>query len=300
MLNTFDHSQFDPAELLARKRETVSVCVPTRETAATIEPIVRAIAALREDGLVDQLVVVDAGSADGTASIAAAAGAEVVAEVELLPAFGPVRGKGDAMWRGLSVLRGELVVYLDGDVRDFGAHYVTGLLGPLLAADAELDFVKGFYRRPLSIESAEIADGGGRVTELTAKPLLELLAPELAGFRQPLAGEIAARRALLERIPFACGYGVEIAMLVDVWRRVGLERMAQVDLHSKRNSHQTLAQLGGMSREVIAALLGRIEEGDGGKPLAAAAAAAERIESRPPLREAVLASPEGTAGEQRR
>jgi glucosyl-3-phosphoglycerate synthase len=293
MLNTFDHSQFDRDALLSLKRETVSVCVPTRETAATIEPIVREIVALREDGLVDQLLVVDADSADGTAALAAGAGAEAVSEAELLPAFGPVRGKGDAMWRALSALRGEIVVYLDGDVRDFGPHYVTGLLGPLLAEGGRFDFVKGFYRRPLSVESAELPDGGGRVTELTAKPLLELFVPELAAFRQPLAGELAARRSLLEQVPFACGYGVEIAMLVEVWRRVGLERMAQVDLLSKRNSHQSLAQLGQMSREVIAALLGQVGAAEGAQPLPLAAEATTELETRPPWREAILTSPNG-------
>jgi glucosyl-3-phosphoglycerate synthase len=253
MLATFDHSQFELGELLSGKSETVTVCVPTRETAATIAGTVRAIGRLRDAGLVDQVLVVDAASADETATIAAAAGAEVVQENELLPALGPVAGKGDAMWRALSVAEGDVVVYLDGDVRDFDSHYVTGLLGPLLLTP-QTEFVKGFYRRPLAIEGMEIEDGGGRVTELAARPLLELLAPELATFRQPLAGEIAARRSLLEEIPYVTGYGVEVAMLVEAWSRLGIERMAQVDLGSKRNSHQTLAQLAGMSREVISAL----------------------------------------------
>lgn len=259
MLATFDHSQFGLSELLSGKSGPIAVCVPTRETAATIAATVRELAALREAGLVDQVLVVDAASEDGTATIAAAAGAEVVQEAELLPECGPVQGKGDAMWRALSVAAGETVVYLDGDVRDFGAHYVVGLLGPLLQSP-RIDFVKGFYRRPLAIEELEIEDAGGRVTELVARPLLELLAPELAQFRQPLAGEIAARRSLLSRIPFFTGYGVEIAMLLDVWREVGIGRMAQVDLGSKRNSHQDLAALAGMSREVIEALAARLRE----------------------------------------
>ena len=196
MLATFDHSQFELSALLALKTGPVSVCVPTRETAATIAGTVRAIAALRDAGLVDQILVVDADSADGTATIAREAGAEVFQEAALLPEFGPVEGKGDAMWRALSVAGGEIVVYLDGDVSDFGEHYVTGLLGPLLQSE-RVDFVKGFYRRPLALDGMEIEDGGGRVTELTAKPLLELLVPELAAFSQPLAGECAARRSLL-------------------------------------------------------------------------------------------------------
>ncbi|HEY5332801.1 MAG TPA: glucosyl-3-phosphoglycerate synthase [Solirubrobacterales bacterium] len=260
MLATFDHAQFETDDLLRSKRETVTVCIPTKEAAATIAATVRAVDQLRELGLVDQLLVIDADSPDGTATLAREAGADVHREADLLPGAGPVEGKGDAMWRGLSVATGDLVVYLDGDVRDFGAHYVTGLLGPLLGS-ARTDFVRGFYRRPLAIADTEmeIEDGGGRVTELTARPLLELLVPELAAFRQPLAGECAVRRDLLTRIPFTTGYGVEIAMLVDVWRRVGIERMAQVDLGTKRNSHQSLGALAVMAREVVAALAAELD-----------------------------------------
>ena len=284
MLATFDHSQFQLQQLLPLKREEISVCVPTRETAATIAATVRQLVALQEVGLVDQVLVVDAGSADGTATIAAAAGAEVFQEAELLPEVGPPAGKGDAMWRALSMLRGGIVVYLDGDVRDFGDHYVTGLLGPLLESPGT-EFVKGFYRRPLAIEEMEIEDGGGRVTELAARPLLELLAPQLAQFRQPLAGELAGRRELLARIPYLTGYGVEIAMLVDVWRQLGIERMAQVDLGSKRNSHQSLAALAAMSREVIEALTSRLGSPDGSRTgtIEPAPGVGRRLAERPPI-----------------
>jgi len=283
MLATFDHSQFGLSELLSRKSGGITVCVPTRQTAATIAATVRELAGLQTAGLVDQVLVIDAASADGTATVAAAAGAEVIQEAELLSECGPVQGKGDAMWRALSVASGEIVVYLDGDVRDFGAHYVVGLLGPLMQS-RQTEFVKGFYRRPLAIEEMEIEDAGGRVTELSARPLLELLAPELAQFRQPLAGEVAARRSLLTRIPYFTGYGVEIAMLVDVWRAVGIGGMAQVDLGSKRNSHQDLAALAEMSREVIEALAARL-----GEPTAATGAlrpapgVGGRLHERPPL-----------------
>jgi glucosyl-3-phosphoglycerate synthase len=286
MLATFDHSQFRLGDLLPLKSGPISVCVPTRETAATIAATVRELTSLREAGLIDQVLVVDAGSADGTATIARSAGAEVFQEAELLPETGQVEGKGDAMWRALSVASGEIVVYLDGDVKDFGAHYVTGLLGPLLQSP-EVEFVKGFYRRPLAIEEMEIEDGGGRVTELSARPLLELLVPELAQFRQPLAGECAGRRALLTSIPYFTGYGVEIAMLVDAWHRVGIERMAQVDLGSKRNSHQSLAALAEMSREVIEALAARLGEleAPGTGAIEPAPSAARRLRQRPPLAE---------------
>lgn len=290
MLATFDHSEFEPDALLASKRETVTVCLPTRETEATIGRVVTEIGALRELGLVDQLLVVDADSSDGTADAARAAGAEVFSENELLADYGPAQGKGDAMWRALSVATGEIVVYLDGDVRDFGGHYVTGLLGPLLTS-SKIEFAKGFYRRPLTIDSVEIEDGGGRVTELTAKPLLELLAPELAAFRQPLAGEVAARRSLLDSIPYATGYGVEIAMLVDVWRARGLDRMAQVGLGSKRNSHQALAELSGMAREVIEGLFTHVGAGAADGSVGDSAAlplpptTRRRLETRPPMAE---------------
>jgi glucosyl-3-phosphoglycerate synthase len=293
MLTTFESAQFDPQTLASRKQGTVSVCIPTRETAETIEGTVRAVGGLQRAGLVDQLVVVDADSVDETAAIAQAAGAEAVSEAELMPELGPVRGKGDAMWRALSIIDGDVVVYLDGDVHDFGPHYVTGLLGPLIES-AQFDFVKGFYRRPLAIDSIEIEDGGGRVTELTAKPLLEIFLPELAAFRQPLAGECAARRSLLEQIPYATGYGVEIAMLVAVWQRLGLERMAQVGLGSKRNSHQALPQLRAMSREVIEALLAQLAiPSEAALDVRALAGAAQSFETRPPMQ---LRTATSTAG----
>jgi glucosyl-3-phosphoglycerate synthase len=284
MLATFDHSQFRLEEILPLKREPITVCIPTRETAATIPATVRELTALRETGLIDQILVIDADSADGTATIARAAGAEVFQEAELLPEVGPVDGKGDAMWRALSVATGEIVVYLDGDVRDFGGHYVSGLLGPLLQSPV-VEFVKGFYRRPLAIEEMEIEDGGGRVTELSARPLLELLVPELASFRQPLAGELAGRRALLTQIPYFTGYGVEIAMLVDVWRRSGIERMAQVDLGSKRNSHQSLAALAEMSREVIEALAMQLQDpsSETAGTILPAPGVRPRLRARPPI-----------------
>jgi glucosyl-3-phosphoglycerate synthase len=226
----------------------VSACVPAREEAATIGQIVATLAAE-----VDQVVVVDAASADGTAHVAAGAGAEVYDESELLPELGPVLGKGDAMWRSLTVLRNDVVCFVDGDTEDFGPHFVRGLVGPLFA-DPAIQYVKGFYRRPFKGSP----EGGGRVTELTAKPLLRLFYPELADCRQPLAGEIAARRALVEAVPWTIGYGVEIAQLIDVYRKVGIDAMAQVDLDVRQNRHQPLAALGPMASEVAAAVAARL------------------------------------------
>jgi glucosyl-3-phosphoglycerate synthase len=255
---TFHHSLY-PAERIAAERErSVSVCLPARECAATVGSIVGALAELRELGAIDEIVVVDAASPDGTAALARRAGATVYQEAELLPEQGPVLGKGDAMWRALSVLEGELVCYLDADTEGFSAHFCTGLLGPLVC-ESEIEFVKACYRRPFEQDGISLPEGGGRVNHLLARPALALFYPELAGVRQPLAGEVAATRELLERLPFATGYGVEIAMLIDVWDAVGLERIAQVDLDVHRNRHQPLHALVPMADTVLVAVARRLE-----------------------------------------
>jgi len=261
------HSEF-PAEAIRRRgRETISVCLPAREVATTIRAILDALLALRDDGVLDQVVVIDAGSRDGTAEIAERAGAEVYLEADLMPAFGQARGKGDAMWRALSVLEGDIVVYLDSDSETFGPHFACGLAGPLVA-DPDVHFVKAFYRRPFKVGETTMPEGGGRVTELTARPLLNLFWPELAGLRQPLSGEVAARRRVLERIPFATGYGVEIGMLLDVYRAVGLDAIAQVDLDVRQNHHQPLSDLYPMACAVLQAAASRLaREGRLGGPL---------------------------------
>jgi glucosyl-3-phosphoglycerate synthase len=247
-VQSFHHADFPSAEHL----DGVSVVLPAREEAATIGPIVETCARL-----VDQVLVVDAASSDGTAEIAARAGAEVLQEAELMPEHGPVLGKGDAMWRALPAVRGELVVYLDADTREFGEHFVRGMTGPLLA-DPAVQFVKGFYRRPFTVGDESFPEGGGRVTELTARPLLRAFYPELAAVRQPLAGEMAARRELLERLAFSTGYAVEIAMLIDAWSAVGGNALAQVDLDVRHNRHQPLSELGPMADAVLGAVTERL------------------------------------------
>lgn len=255
---TFHHSRY-PAERIARERtESVSVCLPAKECAGTVGRIVGELTRLREVGAVDEVVVVDAASRDGTAAVAERAGAAVRQEAELLPEFGPVLGKGDAMWRALSILGGDVVCYLDADTEEFPAHFATGLLGPLVCEEG-VEFVKAFYRRPLEQGGVTVQEGGGRVNHLTARPALALFYPELAEVRQPLAGETAARRELLERVPFATGYGVEVAMVIDVWREVGLEGMAQVDLEVHRNRNQPLQALAPMAHTVLAAIARRLQ-----------------------------------------
>ena len=260
--------------IAAERTHSVSVCLPARECAGTVGEIVATLLALREAGVLDEVVVVDAASADGTAEVAERAGATVWQEAQLLPAYGPVLGKGDAMWRALSVLDGELVCFLDADTESFSAHFATGLLGPLVCEQG-VSFVKGFYRRPLGHAGGAGGDdgggggggggevvgrgeGGGRVNHLTARPALRLFYPELAGVRQPLAGEVAARRELLEGLAFVTGYGVEIAMLIDVWRKLGLDGMAQVDLDEHRNRHQPLSALAPMALTVLATIARRL------------------------------------------
>jgi glucosyl-3-phosphoglycerate synthase len=277
-VRTFDHSAFSPGRLREERRVSISVCVPTREEAETIAGVVAPLVALREAGVVDQVVVADADSADGTGAIAADLGAEVHRQAALLPGHGPVLGKGDAMWRALSVLEGELVCFVDGDSADFGAHFACGLLGPLVCTPG-VELVKGAFRRPFRGPAGTEPAGGGRVTELVARPLLRAFHPELAWLRQPLAGEVAARRELLEGVPFTTGYGVDIGLLLDVTARVGPEAIAEVDLGTRQNRHQPLEDLAPMADAVMAAVHCRLRR-DG--RLAAHAGGAEPVE-RPAL-----------------
>ena len=280
MIRGFSHADFPLDLLLESKRATLTVVLPAREVADTVGEIVERILGL--GGLVDQVLVVDADSADGSGEVARAAGAEVVSEGDLggreltpsegadasgprpspaireaLAAFGPVRGKGDAMWRALAAVRGNLVAYIDSDTRDFDPAFITGIFGPLLR-EPDVEFVKAAYRRPFTAGDTVVPDGGGRVSQLTARPLLDTFYPDLAGLTQPLSGEIAARRTLLERLPFATGYAVETAMLLDVRELVGAGAIAQVDLGERRNQHQPLPALRPMADEVLAVVSERL------------------------------------------
>jgi glucosyl-3-phosphoglycerate synthase len=207
--------------------------------------------------LVSEIVAVDSRSRDGTARAAAAAGARVVQDREILPALAPGRGKGEALWKSLAVLRGDLVVWLDSDVADPDPAYVTGLVGPL-AADPGVGYVKALYRRALGGDE----EGGGRVTEICARPLVNLFYPALAGFAQPLSGEAAGRRDLLRAVPFFTGYAVELGLLIDLLRVAGLGALAQVDLGHRRHANQPTAALGPMASAITQAVLRRlVDEG---------------------------------------
>ena len=229
-------------------RVTRSVVIPARNEAGTIARVV-------ENCHADEVLVIDA-SSDDTGAIAARAGAQVHREEELLPQFGPVLGKGDAMWRALSVVQGDVVVYVDADSSDFGQHFVERLAAPIESGAAQ--FVKGHYRRPFRLGDAVADEGGGRVTELTAKPLIAAFYPELSVIEQPLAGEVAATRDLLTRLPFSTGYAVEIAMLIDAWREIGIDAIAQADLDVRQNRHQPLSALRPMADAVLAAVSDRL------------------------------------------
>jgi glucosyl-3-phosphoglycerate synthase len=249
---TYHASDFPLERLLAVKQNTVALLLPTREVAQTVGPIAQTAARLKDAGLLDEVLVIDAASPDDTTSIARQAGLQVAQESELLPEYGPAQGKGDAMWRGLAATSSEIVVYADTDTEDFHQGFLLGLIGPLLC-NSDIQLVKGTFRRPFRDGATVLAEGGGRVTELMARPLLNLHVPELTVFEQPLAGEAAARRPLLEQIPFSAGYGVEIAMLIDTWRICGLDGLAQVDLGERQNRHQSLRDLSAMAYAVLLA-----------------------------------------------
>jgi glucosyl-3-phosphoglycerate synthase len=237
---------------------TVAVVIPTKECAATIGGVLRkAVAPLAERRLVDQVLVIDADSADGTAEAAEAAGALVLQQDEVLAEHGPALGKGDALWRAVHETRAEIVCFLDGDTLDPVPGHLLGLIGPLIA-ERSLALVKGAYDRPLRTGGVELANEGGRVTELMARPLLNMHEPLLAGFAQPLSGEFAARRSLLEAIPFPVGYGVEIAVLIDAFRANGLDALCECHLGTRRQAHQPLRTLGEMSFAVLAAVQNRV------------------------------------------
>ncbi|MFF6915529.1 glucosyl-3-phosphoglycerate synthase [Streptomyces sp. NPDC012466] len=246
-------------QILAAKQrtgQTVSVVLPALNEEATVGDIVSVIRhdLMRQVPLVDELVVVDSGSTDRTSEVAAAAGARVVHRDGILPRLPTVPGKGEVLWRSLLVTRGDIVCFVDADLRDFSSDFVSGIVGPLLT-EPDVDLVKAMYDRPLGTEFDPLASGttagqGGRVTELMARPLLNMHWPRLAGFVQPLGGEYAARRSLLERLPFPVGYGVELGMLVDALHLAGLDALAQVDVGVRKHRHQDGQALGRMAAAI--------------------------------------------------
>jgi glucosyl-3-phosphoglycerate synthase len=250
-------------ELEAAKGDrTISVVLPALNEEETVESVVDSISPL-VGGLIDELIVIDSGSTDDTEIRAIAAGARVVTREQALPELTPRPGKGEVLWRSLAVTHGDVVVFVDSDLVNPNPMFVPWLVGPLLTGEG-IHLVKSFYRRPLRGSKENDLTGGGRVTELAARPLLAALRPELGCVLQPLGGEYAASRELLTSLPFAPAYGVEIGLLVDTYDRLGLDAIAQVNLGVREHRNRSLAELGAMSRQVIATLLSRCGVPDSG------------------------------------
>jgi len=261
---------------MPERRESITVLVPARDEARTVARIVRDLVAMRDEGAIDQVLVAEHDSTDGTAETAARLGAELVHTARVFPELGPVAGKGDNLWRALTAVRGDIVCFVDADSADFGPHFVHRLVEPLVT-DPSVEYVKGSYRRPWRDGDEVHATGGGRVTALLARPLLRHFYPELAWLQQPLAGEMAARRTLFESVPFATGYGLEIGLLLDIYRRVGAAAIAQADLHTRQNRHRSLEELGPMSDAILESVSARLAEEGRLKGVAASR------DERPPL-----------------
>lgn len=262
--NTFEAAEFDDIDqLVALKRQaglTISLALPALNEAETVGKVIRTIqrALMHKAPLLDEIVLIDSNSTDRTREIAAGLGVPVYIHQELLPDLGPRRGKGEALWKSLLVTRGDIVAWIDTDIVNIHPRFVYGILGPLLQNPA-VRFVKGFYRRPLRVGEKIQAGGGGRVTELMARPMLNLFYPELSGVVQPLSGEYAGRRDALEQLPFFSGYGVETGLLVDVFERFGLPAIAQVDLLERIHHNQPLEALSKMSFAILQAVIRKLE-----------------------------------------
>jgi glucosyl-3-phosphoglycerate synthase len=258
---TYPVACWDLDELLSAKRQqdaTVSVVLPALDEESTVGTIVTALrtALVERHALIDELVVMDSGSCDRTAHVAEQAGARVMPVDSVLPGHGRVPGKGEALWKSLHVTTGDLVVFVDADLVAFDPGFVVGLLGPLLT-DPAVGYVKALYDRPLTTTEGLVPSGGGRVTELLARPLLNAFWPELSGFVQPLSGEYAGRRTLLESVPFASGYGVEFGLLVDLAQVAGVDALAQADLGTRQHTHQSDAALGRMAGQILQTAMAR-------------------------------------------
>ena len=262
--NTFDCNDFSDlsklVKLKKKQRVKISVCIPTLNEHKTIARVVGIIKkrCIEQFCLVDEIVVMDDDSTDGTPELAEKAGAKVFFTSQCLPEEGFYLGKGESLWKSLYVLKGDIILWIDGDIKNMDPRFIYGLLGPLLIRE-EIGYVKGFYRRPITEGTRLHSVGGGRVTEILVRPLLNLFYPELSGVFQPLSGEYAGRRKILEKMPFFNGYGVETGLLIDIYKQFGLKSIAQVDLKMRVHHNQRLGALSKMSFEILQAFFKRAE-----------------------------------------
>ncbi|MHB8895259.1 MAG: glucosyl-3-phosphoglycerate synthase [Candidatus Geothermincolia bacterium] len=262
---TYHHDAFaDLAKLVELKEErgsSISVCLPTMNVAPTLGKILRTFREemVERHPLIDQLCIIDSRSTDGTLDIAAAEGAEIFFDDEILPGMPPASGKGEALWKSIFALDGDIIAWVDSDIENIHPRFVYGLVGPLLA-DASIGYVKAFYERPIKQDGVMQPSGGGRVTELTVRPMLNMFYPELSGLIQPLSGEYAGRRDILESVPFFTGYGVESGLLLDISRKYGVDALAQVDIEVRIHNNQSIDSLSKMSFGIMQALFRRLAD----------------------------------------
>jgi len=262
--NTFHHGEFwDIKELIKEKEKKglkVSVCIPTLNEEKTIgkEIVILRSELMDRYPLIDELAVIDSGSTDNTLKVAASFGADTYLSAEILPNTGFKKGKGENLWKAVHQLNGDIICYVDADIKNIHPRFVYGLVAPLIYRD-EIHYVKAFYDRPMAFSSGIRPSGGGRVTEILVRPLFSLFFPELTALIQPLSGEYAVRRNVLEKIPFPIGYGVETSHILDVYRQWGLDAFAQTDLDQRVHRNQTTLSLGKMSFGILQSFLNRVE-----------------------------------------
>ncbi len=262
--NTYHAEEFADLEALVRRKQRqnlkVSLALPALNEEETVGDVIRTVKGALMDTVpvLDEIVLMDSNSTDRTRDIAAGLGVPVYIHQQILPRHGPRRGKGEALWKSLYVTHGDIILWIDTDIVNISAGFVYGLLGPLLL-NPRIQFIKGYYQRPLKVDGKMQASGGGRVTELTARPLLNLFYPELSGIIQPLSGEYGGRRAALEQMHFSSGYGVEIGLLIDIFEKYGLGGLAQVDLSERIHHNQPLESLSKMSFAIIQSVVRRLE-----------------------------------------
>lgn len=264
---TFHHSQFwDLLKLVEQKEKKglkISLCIPTLNEEKTIgkEIVIFKSELVNRYPLIDEIAVIDSGSTDKTLEVAASFGADTYLAEDILPEVGHKKGKGENLWKAIYQLKGDIIVYVDADIANIHPRFVYGLVGPLLYED-EIKYVKAFYDRPLAFSHGVRPSGGGRVTEILVRPLFSMFLPELSAIIQPLSGEYAVRRDVLEKIAFPIGYGVETSHILDVYKQWGMNAFAQTDLDQRVHRNQATIALGKMSFGILQSFLTRLEQFD--------------------------------------